>query len=96
MKTGLCDTAAEELKCEYGDLICMVEIVEDLDEAVDWIHKYGSSHTETIVCAHDSPVGEEFLKRVDAACVFKNASNRFADGFRFGLGAGKHRATHIH
>ena len=89
MKVGLADTAAEALKCEYGDLTCMVELVESLDEAVDWIHKYGSGHTETIVCAHDSPVGEEFLKRVDAACVFKNASNRFADGFRFGLGAGK-------
>ncbi|CAB9527522.1 Gamma-glutamyl phosphate reductase [Seminavis robusta] len=87
MKMGLCDSPAQELKCEYGDLTCMVEIVEGLDEAVDWIHQYGSGHTETIVCAKDSPVGEEFLKRVDAACVFKNASNRFADGFRFGLGA---------
>lgn len=89
MKMGLCDTPAQELKCEYGDLTCMVEVVESLDEALDWIHKYGSGHTETIVCDKDSPVGEEFLKRVDAACAFKNASNRFADGFRFGLGAGK-------
>ena len=89
MKMGLCDSPAQELKCEYGDLTCMVEIVDGLDQAVDWIHKYGSCHTETIICANDSPVGEEFLKRVDAACVFKNASNRFADGFRFGLGAGE-------
>lgn len=87
MTAGLCDTAAERMKEEYGDLTCMVEIVDCLDDAIDWIHENGSGHTEAIVCADDSPVGEEFLKRVDAACVFKNASTRFADGYRLGLGA---------
>ena len=87
MKSGLCDIAAKEMKCEYGDMECMVEVVENMDEAIDWIHKYGSGHTEAIVCDNESPVGEEFLRRVDAACVFKNCSTRFADGFRFGLGA---------
>jgi len=87
MNTGLCDVTAKQMKCEYGDLTCMVEVVEDMDSAIEWIHAHGSGHTEAIICSNDSPAGEEFLRRVDAACVFKNASTRFADGFRFGLGA---------
>jgi len=87
MKSGLCDVAAEEMKCEYGDLTCMVEMVNNKDEAIDWIHKHGSGHTEAIICSDDDSEGEYFLKHVDAACVFKNASTRFADGYRFGLGA---------
>ena len=89
MKTGLCDSPAVELKQEYGDLTCMVEIVSSMHEAIDWIHQNGSGHTESIICSSDesSTVGEEFLRRVDAACVFQNASTRFSDGFRFGLGA---------
>eukprot|EP00529_Nitzschia_sp_RCC80_P009571 CAMPEP_0113469394 /NCGR_PEP_ID=MMETSP0014_2-20120614/15875_1 /TAXON_ID=2857 /ORGANISM="Nitzschia sp." /LENGTH=788 /DNA_ID=CAMNT_0000361867 /DNA_START=146 /DNA_END=2512 /DNA_ORIENTATION=- /assembly_acc=CAM_ASM_000159 len=87
MKAGLSDVPAKEMKCEYGDLTCLVEIVDSLDTAIEWIHEHGSGHTEAIVCADDSPAGEEFLRKVDAACVFKNASTRFADGFRLGLGA---------
>jgi len=87
MSSGLCDVAAPEMKCEYGNLTCLVEVVESLDEAIDWIHMYGSGHTESVICDEESSVGEDFLRRVDSACVFKNASTRFADGYRFGLGA---------
>lgn len=87
MKLGLCDHAASEPKFEYGDLTCQVEIVETMDEAIDWIHAYGSGHTECIVCSEESSAGEEFVRRVDSACIFVNASTRFSDGYRFGLGA---------
>ncbi len=87
MNIGLADTACEAMQVEYGDLTCMVEVVDNMDVAIDWIHEYGSGHAEAIVCAENSPVGEQFLSRVDAACVFLNASTRFADGYRFGLGA---------
>lgn len=71
---------------EYGDLTLSVKIVPDLSEAIEHINRYGSHHTDAIL-AHDADAIETFLNGVDSACVFSNASTRFADGFRFGLGA---------
>jgi glutamate-5-semialdehyde dehydrogenase len=71
---------------EYGDLILSVRACSDLDDALAHIEQHGSQHTEAIVCT-DEAVGEAFVRNVDAACVFVNASTRFADGYRFGLGA---------
>jgi delta-1-pyrroline-5-carboxylate synthetase len=75
MTEGLCDVPAEKLKIEYGDLRCTVEVVSGLQQAADHIHKYGSGHTESIV-TENKELAEKFLKSVDAACVFHNASNR--------------------
>lgn len=71
---------------EYSDLIISIKIVDGVNEAIEHINKYGSRHTESIVTeSHD--VAARFMEFVDAAGVFQNASTRFSDGFRYGLGA---------
>jgi glutamate-5-semialdehyde dehydrogenase len=71
---------------EYGDLILAVRTVDSLDEAIGFIHENGSGHTEAIV-TESADAARQFLKEVDSASVFHNASTRFADGYRYGLGA---------
>ena len=70
---------------EYGALVLAIARVADLDSALAHIARHGSQHTEAIV-AEDRAAAERFLTEVDAACVFHDASTRFADGYRFGLG----------
>jgi glutamate-5-semialdehyde dehydrogenase len=76
----------QDWSTEYSDLILSVKIVDTLEQGLDHIHRYGSKHTECIV-TEDQAVAERFLQEVDAAGVFHNASTRFADGYRYGLGA---------
>ena len=61
-------------------------IVDDLQQAMDHIDRYGSQHTESIVTA-DHARAMRFLREVDSSSVMVNASTRFADGFEYGLGA---------
>ncbi|MBO4339307.1 MAG: glutamate-5-semialdehyde dehydrogenase [Clostridia bacterium] len=71
---------------EYLSFDMSVKIVNDTDEAIDWIYKYGTKHSEAIV-TKDEAQAKKFLDRVDAAAVYHNASTRFTDGGVFGLGA---------
>ncbi|MDD5405900.1 MAG: glutamate-5-semialdehyde dehydrogenase [Sulfurovaceae bacterium] len=71
---------------EYLANILNIKIVNDVDEAIAHIRRYGSGHSEAIVTENYS-VAEYFLDQVDAACVYVNASTRFTDGGVFGFGA---------
>ncbi|HVM32811.1 MAG TPA: glutamate-5-semialdehyde dehydrogenase [bacterium] len=71
---------------EFLDLVLAVKVVDSLEEALAHIQKYGSRHSEAIL-TNDYANAQVFLKRVDAACVYVNASTRFTDGGEFGFGA---------
>lgn len=71
---------------EYLDLIISARVVDDVDEAIAHINKYGTGHSEAIVTENYS-AAEAFTSRVDAAAVYVNASTRFTDGGEFGFGA---------
>lgn len=76
----------EDFATEFLDYIMSVKVVDSLDEAINWINTYTTSHSEAIV-TQDICRAEQFQDDVDAAAVYVNASTRFTDGFVFGLGA---------
>lgn len=71
---------------EWLDYKMTVKTVEDLDDALDYIDRYGSHHSECIV-AENAEAARRFLSAVDAACVYANVSTAFTDGGQFGMGA---------
>lgn len=76
----------EDYYTEFNDYIIAVKVVSGIEEAIEHINRYGSGHSEAIV-TKDYFASQRFLREVDAACVYVNASTRFTDGFVFGLGA---------
>ena len=82
----------EAWSVEYLDLRMAVKITGSLEEAIAHINRYGSGHTDAIVTtptgnARGDAAAARFMGRVDSASVYRNASTRFADGYRYGLGA---------
>jgi glutamate-5-semialdehyde dehydrogenase len=76
----------EDWRTEYLDLIVSIRVVDSLEQAIEHINRYGSGHSDSIV-TQNKEHAERFLKVVDSAAVFHNASTRLHDGAIFGLGA---------
>jgi len=71
---------------EYLDAVIAVKVLDGVDEAVEFINRHGSHHTDSIITG-DTAAAERFLARVDSSIVMHNASTQFADGGEFGMGA---------
>lgn len=80
------EASAADWAEEYLDLIIAVKVVENVDQAIEHINKYGTGHSEAIVSENYTNV-RRFMRAVDAAAVYANASTRFTDGNEFGFGA---------
>ena len=80
------DAVEEDWATEFLDYILAVKTVSSCDEAIAHINKYGTKHSEAIL-TNDLRAANDFRSRVDAACVYVNASTRFTDGGQFGFGA---------
>ena len=85
-KAGVSPACEEDWATEYSDLRISIKIVDSLEAAIAHINQYGSKHTESIV-TEDEDAAKQFMSEVDAAGVYHNVSTRFADGYRYGLGA---------
>ena len=76
----------DDFRTEYGDLELSIKVVADTASAAEHINRFGSHHTDAII-TEDDAAAAYFMRMVDSAGVYRNASTRFADGFRYGFGA---------
>ena len=83
---GIIPASEEDWSTEYLDYIIAVKTVDSIDEAIEHINRYNTGHSDTIV-TENKENADKFLREVDSACVYVNASTRFSDGEEFGFGA---------
>ena len=76
----------DEFQEEFLDLRLSIAVVDSVEQAIDFVNRFGSGHSEAIL-TEDRSRAERFLNQVDASSIYWNASTRFTDGFEFGLGA---------
>ncbi|MBD3245783.1 MAG: glutamate-5-semialdehyde dehydrogenase [Candidatus Omnitrophica bacterium] len=86
MLPGTRKATEKDWRTEYLDLIVSLRVVKNVEEAIAHINRYGSHHTDSILTRNRSNA-KRFVREIDSACCFVNASTRFSDGFQFGLGA---------
>ncbi len=83
---GCAKASEEDYYTEYDDYVIAVKVVSGLDEAIDFINEHSTNHSEAIITG-DLAARDEFMSKIDSACVYHNASTRFSDGGEFGFGA---------
>lgn len=86
LEDGCIPATEEDFSTEYLDYIISVKTVSDVSEAIAHINRYNTGHSDAIL-TENPKTAQQFLNRVDSACVYVNASTRFTDGFEFGFGA---------
>lgn len=86
LKKNVKPATEQDWSTEYLDLILSIRVVDDTQQAIEHINHYGSHHSDAIITDQDKEA-QAFLRAVDSACVYVNASTRFTDGYEFGFGA---------
>lgn len=86
VKGGVREATSEDWGAEYLDYIVSMKVVDDVDEAINHINTLGSHHTDAIITSNEK-TAHRFMASLDSANVFWNASTRFSDGYRYGLGS---------
>jgi len=86
VKNGIKKVTKKDWSEEYLDLILSVKVVDTTQEAINHINTYGSHHSDAIV-TNNKKEAEHFMRCIDSACLYVNASTRFTDGYEFGFGA---------